>query len=41
LPEEVMVNGGLQPGDRVVVSALSAPIAGQPVVVQPAAAEEG
>jgi RND family efflux transporter MFP subunit len=41
LPEEVMVNGGLQPGDRVVVSALSAPIAGQPVVVQPTAAEEG
>lgn len=41
LPDEVMVNGGLQAGDRVVVSALSAPIEGQPVVVQAPAAEEG
>ena len=40
LPAEVMVRGGLQPGDRVVVSGLSAPIEGQPVAVQPAA-EEG
>ncbi len=41
LPTEVMVTGGLQAGDRVVVSGLSAPVVGQPVVVQAPAAEEG
>lgn len=41
LPEEVMVSGGLQAGDRVVVSGLSAPVVGQPVIIQAPAAEEG
>lgn len=35
-PERVLVGGGLQAGDRVIVSGIDVPVAGMPVVVEPA-----
>lgn len=34
-PERVLVGGGLQAGDRVIVSGIDVPVAGMPVVVEP------